>query len=166
MIETVKCPNCNAQVHTKNGNGIIRCEYCDCEIIVNNPTAYTPPPAPYPPRQTPQQFVPPPVITDNVNYAEKKKAWNKSLKTYLIIEAVITFIWCILVETNADVLFFLSFIASVVFSFAMPSKLLKTKPLSESEKVNGNFLNYLKTYLPFAGAFWAGVIIEVILESP
>lgn len=146
MAEIVKCPNCNAQIHMETGNGLIKCEYCDTEIIINKDII----------TENPAQMLP---------YEEKKKAWNKSLKTSLITETAGMFITSLLAETNGDSLFVLAFIASTIFSFAMPARLLRKKPLSESEKINGTFLNYLKTYLPFAAAFWAGLIIEVILES-
>ena len=139
MTEVAKCPNCNAQVHAESGNGLIKCEYCNTEIIIDNPAKMLP-------------------------YDEKKKAWNKSLKTSLIIQAVGMFMTSMFAMSN-QALCVLFCIASVIFSFAMPARLLKKKPLSESEKINGAFVNYLKTYATFGGAFWAGLIIEVIIEN-
>lgn len=138
MAEIVKCPNCNAQL-VNSGNGLIKCEYCDTEIITDNPIHLLP-------------------------YAEKKKEWNKSLKTSLIIQACGMFLTSMFAVYNSA-LCVLFCIASVIFSFVMPARLLKKKPLSESEKINSTLVNYIKTYATFAGAFWAGLAIEVFIEN-
>lgn len=106
MIENIKCPNCNAQL-VNSGNGLIKCEYCNTEIIIDNPAQLLP-------------------------YGEKKKAWNKSLKTSLIIQAGGMFLTSMFALYNSA-LCVLFCIASVIFSFAMPARLLK-KSLFQNPK--------------------------------
>ena len=166
MTEFLKCPNCNAQLHAVPDNKIIRCEYCDSEIIIDNNIQRTPIPV--------NNYISPKnnVITVNYsgttnyvnigNYPEDLQKWKKNFHKKLIIQAVMTAVFGLLMETGAEGLGMLMFIFATFQSFRFPIKLAHEKPLLPYAN-NSRLLDFLKLYPAFIGAFWGGMIIIAIL---
>lgn len=176
MTEVVKCPNCNAQLHTAPNVNIVKCEYCDTELIINNNIQNFS-------KQTnifPQQTN---VFSKHTSPAEEMKKWKKAFRKHLIIQAVLTAFFGIFMEADLSDIGVILFLASTVYSFVLPFYLLKDKPLSSSLNKNNNltdikiyisfanpnknnkFIDFMKIYLPFAGAFWGGMILIAIIAS-
>lgn len=151
MIEVVKCPCCNAQIHISQNSNITKCEYCDTELIINNNT---------------QNFSTP--VNNNANtgiYAKKMKKWKKLFRKYLIIQAVLTAFFGVLMEADATGIGVIIFIIATFYSFVLPERLLKNKPLSSKPHKNNKFLDFMKIYPAFAVAFWGGMILMAIILS-
>ncbi|MDE6835039.1 MAG: hypothetical protein K2J39_12465 [Ruminococcus sp.] len=168
MTEFLKCPNCNAQLHAEPDDKIIKCEYCDSEIIIDNNIHRTPPLQPVNNYINPENTV----ITGNYsgtahyvnigNYPEDLKKWKKKFHKKLIIQAVLTAFFGLLMETDAEGLGILMFLIATFQSFRLPIKLSHEKPLLPYVN-NSRLLDFLKMYPAFAGAFWGGMIIIMML---
>ncbi len=184
MAEVIKCPNCNAQLHTAPNVNILKCEYCDTEIIINNNIQNFP-------KQTnefskqinifPQQMNE--FSKQGNNPLEEMEKWKKAFRKHLIIQTVLTAFFGIFMEADLSDIGVILFLASTVYSFVLPFYLLKDKPLSPSLNKNNNltdikiyisfanpnknnkFIDFMKIYLPFAGAFWGGMILIAIIAS-
>ena len=166
MTEFLKCPNCNAQLHAVPDNKIIRCEYCDSEIIIDNNIQRTSPPV--------NNYINPenPVITGNYsgtvnyvnigNYPEEMQKWKKKFHKKLIIQAVLTAVFGLLMETDAEGLGIIMFLIATIQSFRFPIKLSHEKPLLPYVQ-KSRLLDFLKMYPAFMGAFWGGMILIMIL---
>ena len=166
MTEFLKCPNCNAQLHALPDSKIIRCEYCDSEIIIDNIIQRTSPPV--------NNYINPEnnIITGNYsgtanyvnigNYPEDIKKWKKLYHKKLIIQAVLTAVFGLLMETDAEGLGIIMFLIATIQSFRLPIKLSKEKPLLPYVP-KSRFLDFIKMYPAFAGAFWGGMIIIMML---
>ncbi|MCM1505531.1 MAG: hypothetical protein NC177_00125 [Ruminococcus flavefaciens] len=148
MAEVVKCPNCNAQIHAVPNTNVLKCDYCDTEIIIDNNIQNLS-------AQTNG-------ITEN--YEEKKKKWDKSFFIHLIIQAVLSALFAIFIETSS-VVALIMFLASAVYSFVLPFYLLKDKPLLSQSQNNRKFLEFIKIYPAFAGVFWGGIILVTVLVN-
>lgn len=156
MTEVVKCPNCNAQLHAVPDRNILKCEYCDTEIIINNMQNFSAQANGFY-NQTNNN------ITEN--YMAEMNKWKKSFHVFLIIQAVLTALFELFLKSGAYDIVPLAFIASVIYSFAMPFHVIGKKPLSPLPHENNKFLDFMKVYPAFAGAFWGGMIIIIILLS-
>ncbi|MDE6425885.1 MAG: hypothetical protein K2K89_07090 [Ruminococcus sp.] len=158
MAEILRCPNCNAQIHSVADGKILKCEYCDTELITDNNT---------------QNF--PALINDfsaQVNhyintgiYVEETKKWKKSFHQKLIIQSAMTAFFGVLMEADASGIGVITFLIATIYSFIQPSRLSKDKPLSPKPQKNNKFLDFMKIYPAFAGTFWGGMILMAILLS-
>ncbi len=157
MTEVVKCPSCNAQLHVVPNNNILKCEYCGTEIIIDNNV---------------QNFS---AQTNNFssqmnnhvnkdNYEEEMKKWKKSFHIHLIIQAVLSVFFGIFMEMNMTI-GVIMFIISTVYSLVLPFYLIKDKPQPQQSQNNNKFLDFIKVYPAFAGAFWVGIILIAILVN-
>ena len=166
MTESLKCPNCNAQIHI-TGNNITKCEYCDCEIILKNNTHennFTYNTLHNHPVINQNIYYnvpkPAPIVKNTINYEEKKKRWNKTLKITLTIEAMIPIIINTIINPLLRVLFLDFTIIEIIYSIIVSIILYNTKPLNEKEKNFNKFSNFMKVYCV---VFWLTIIIEISL---
>ena len=162
MTEFLKCPNCNAQLHAVPDNKIIRCEYCDSEIIIDNNIQRTAPPVNN--YVSTGNYIGSVNYVNTGNYPEDLQKWKKKFHKKLIIQAVLTAVFGLLMETDAEGLGMIMFLIATVQSFRLPIKLSHEKPLLPYVQ-KSRLLDFLKMYPAFAGAFWAGGIIMAILLS-
>lgn len=145
----MKCPNCNAQIHISPNTNILKCEYCDTELIINNNI-------PNSPQQTnsfPQQ----------TGFVEKMKKWEKERNKHLIIQAVITFFLSIFMEINLTGIGVLLFFIAIAYSFVLPVHLINIKPISPTKQKNNKLIEFIKVYPAFVGAFWGGMLIILFI---
>ncbi|MDE5583381.1 MAG: hypothetical protein K2J08_06730 [Ruminococcus sp.] len=167
MTEILRCPNCNAQIHVVSGRNILKCEYCDTEVIINNNIQNFSSQTNGFPQQIngfPQQmnrFLNQYVHTRN--YAEEMKKWKKSFHRRLIIQAMLTAFFAILMEEDFADIGAIVFLFAVVYSLVMTFYLIKNKPLSPLPQDNNKFLDFMKIYPLFAGTFWGGMILMGII---
>lgn len=166
MIEFLKCPNCNAQFHTVPDKKIIRCEYCDSEIIIDNNIQINSTPVNN--YANPENHVSTGNYTGSVNYVnagnypEEMKKWKKLFHKKLIIQAVLTAVFGLFMETDAVGIAIIMFLIATIQSFRLPMRLSNEKPLLP-DTLKNKFLDFIKLYPAFAGAFWGGMILIVIL---
>lgn len=158
MAEVVKCPNCNAQLHAVPNMNIMKCEYCDTEVIINNGMQNFSAHSNEFSKQINNQI-------STENYEEKNKKWKKTLRKHLIIQAVLSAVFGILMETDATGIGVIMFIASAVYSFVLPVCFVKDKLFPQQQQKNNQFIDFIKIYPAFAGAFWSGMIIIAILVN-
>lgn len=143
MTEVARCPNCNAQIHMPTNSNIIKCEYCDTEIIINEST----------------------ITKDELNYPELKKKWKKSFRNHLIIQAVLSAFFGIFMEADLAGIGVIIFFTSIIYCIALPCHLFNNKPVPPIPNKNNKFIDFMKIYLPFTGAFWGGMILIAIIVS-
>ncbi|MBD5159663.1 MAG: hypothetical protein HDT23_05400 [Ruminococcus sp.] len=166
MTEFLKCPNCNAQLHAETDTKIIKCEYCDSEIIIDNIIQRTSPPVNN--YINPENYVSTGNYSGSVNYVntgnytEEMQKWKKKFHKKLIIQAVLTAVFGLLMETDAEGLGILMFLIATVQSFRLPIKLSQEKPLLPYAN-NSRLLDFIKMYPAFIGTFWGGMLIIMIL---
>ncbi|MDE5556529.1 MAG: hypothetical protein K2J32_02370 [Ruminococcus sp.] len=158
MTESLRCPNCNAQLHAVPDGSILKCEYCDTELIINNNIQNVSAPINY--------FSAP--VNHYINtgiYVEEMKKWQKSFHKKLIIQAVLTAFFGVLMAADAPGIGIIIFLIATFYSFVMPKYLLKNKPFSPKPQKNNKFLDFMKIYPAFAGAFWGGMVLMAIILS-
>ena len=151
MTEFLKCPNCNAQIHAVPDGSILKCEYCDTEFITGNNI---------------HNFSAP--VNNYINtgiYVEEMKKWKKLFHQKLIIQSAMTAFFGVLMEADAPGIGVIMFLIATIYSFVMPNRLATNKPLSPQPQKNNKFLDFMKIYPAFAGAFYGGMIIMAILLS-
>lgn len=147
MIETVKCPNCNAQLNLQSGNGLIKCEYCDTEIILNENKA---------------DFDK--TITKSINYQELKTKWNISVITADIIQVAIAFIFFVLMDSRSDMatgIGVLVLIVSAVYSVALPVHFAHKRPINPAVKNPSKLSTGIMLYGLFLLSFALTIFIAV-----
>ncbi|MDE6672371.1 MAG: hypothetical protein K2K16_09245 [Ruminococcus sp.] len=118
MTEFLKCPNCNAQLHAVPDNKIIRCEYCDSEIIIDNNIQRTAPPVNN--YVSTGNYIGSVNYVNTENYPEEMQKWKKKFHKKLIIQAVLTAIFGLLMETDAEELGIIMFLIATIYSFKLP----------------------------------------------
>ncbi|MDE6798032.1 MAG: hypothetical protein K2J36_08500 [Ruminococcus sp.] len=160
MTEFLKCPNCNAQLHAVPDNKIIRCEYCDSEIIIDNNIQRTAPPVNN--YVSTGNYIGSVNYVNTGNYPEDLQKWKKKFHKKLIIQAVLTAVFGLLMETDAEGLGIIMFLIATIQSFRFPIKLSHEKPLLPYVQ-KSRLLDFLKMYPAFMGAFWGGMILIMIL---
>ena len=159
----MKCPNCNAQIHISPNTNILKCEYCDTELIINNNIPNSPQQTNIFPQRTnnfPQQTNNFPQYTGSV---EEMKKWEKERNKYLIIQAVITFFLSIFMEINLTGIGVLLFFIAIAYSFVLPVHLINIKPISPTKQKNNKLIEFIKVYPAFVGAFWGGMLIILFI---
>lgn len=141
MAESIKCPNCNAPIHITENSNIVKCEYCDTEIIIN-------------------QYK----TGSEINYPELKKNWNKSIITADIIQVAIAFIFFVLMDSDSDITIgigILVLFVSAVYSVALPVHLAHKRPVNPDVKNPSKFSTGLMLYGLFLLSFFVTIFIAV-----
>lgn len=141
MIEIIKCPNCNANIHIAENSNTAKCEYCDSEIILNENK------------------------TDNeINYPELKKSWNISIMTADIIQVAIAFIFFVLMDSRSDIaagIGILVLIVSSVYSVALPVHFAHKRPINPAVKNPSKLSTGIMLYGLFLLSFALTIFIAV-----
>ncbi|MDE5583379.1 MAG: hypothetical protein K2J08_06720 [Ruminococcus sp.] len=94
MAEILKCPNCNAQIHVVSGRNVLKCEYCDTEVIIDNNIQVTS--APSNNNVNSQNHLCEGDLFRKVNYVnpedypEEMKKWKKKCYKTMIVQAVLS----------------------------------------------------------------------------
>ena len=103
MTEFLKCPNCNAQLHAEPDNKIIRCEYCDSEIIIDNIIQRTSTPVNNyvnPENQlSTEDWIRKVNYVSAENYPEEMQKWKKKFHKKLIVQAILSALSVLLMKT-------------------------------------------------------------------
>ncbi|MDE5834319.1 MAG: hypothetical protein K2H26_02235 [Ruminococcus sp.] len=157
MAEVVRCPNCNAQLHILPNSNVVKCEYCDSEIIIDN--------IPYFSKSVNEISIKINKLVNTYNYTEEIKKWKKTFHQNLIIQAILTAIFGILMESIFVDIAMIIFIVAIFYSFIMSAILAKKRPLSPNKNQKNMFIDFIKVYPAFAGAFWCGMLIIAFIVS-
>ena len=151
MAEVVRCPNCNAQLHIIPNSNIVKCEYCDSEIIIDNLPNFS--------KSVNEISIKINKLANTYDYEEKIKKWKKTFHQNLIIEAILTAIFGILMESIFVDIAMIIFVVAIFYSFVMSAILAQKRPLSPNKNKKNMFIDFIKIYPAFAGAFWSGMLI-------
>lgn len=148
MIETVKCPNCNAPIHITENKNTAKCEYCDTEIILNE----------YKPcfENT--------ITKTETDYPELRKKWNQSIIIADIIQIAIAFIFVVLMDSDDDIIEgigILVLLVSAIYSVAIPVHLSHQRPVNPNIKNPSKFSTGLMLYGLFLLSFFFTVFITI-----
>ncbi|MDE6678294.1 MAG: hypothetical protein K2K02_04565, partial [Ruminococcus sp.] len=122
MAEVVRCPNCNAQLHIIPNSNIVKCEYCDSEIIIDNLPNFS--------KSVNEISIKINKLANPYDYEEKIKKWKKTFHQNLIIEAILTAIFGILMESIFVDIAMIKFVVAIFYSFVMSAILAQKRPLS------------------------------------
>lgn len=149
MAEVVKCPNCNAQLHIVQNVNIMKCEYCDTEIILNEYIPYS------------ENSI----TESKTDYPQLKKKWNNSIIKADIIQIVISFLFVILINAHSDIINYigiLTLLVSAIYSVAISVHLAHKRPINPDIKNPSKFSTGLMLYGLFLISFAVTVFITVI----
>lgn len=147
MVEIIKCPNCNANIHIAENSNTAKCEYCDTEIILNENKA---------------DFDK--TITKSINYQELKTKWNISVITADIIQVAIAFIFFVLMDSRSDMatgIGILVLIVSAVYSVALPVHFAHKRPINPAVKNPSKLSTGIMLYGLFLLSFALTIFIAV-----
>lgn len=150
------CPYCGAKLKLSKATNIVKCEYCDSEIVIRKGTA------PVKEIPVPQQTAVSDAV-DTEKYFTDLKKWKKITHRWELIYAVLTVVFVILIDsehTGAGVLCFVAW--STVF-WAAPSMVASKKPLSPNEKKISKMMETLKLYGKFLTIGFITLIIAAIM---
>ncbi|MDE6781178.1 MAG: hypothetical protein K2J40_06955 [Ruminococcus sp.] len=152
MAEVVKCPNCNAQLHIVPNVNVLKCEYCDTEIILNEYIPYS--------ENT--------ITNHGINYPKLRKKWNNSIITADIIQIAISFLFVILMDSGSDIaegIGILVLFVSAVYSVAVPVHLAHKRPVNPDIKNPSKLSTGLMLYGLFLISFAVTTFITIIITT-
>ena len=150
-VNITTCPHCGAKLNIQH-SGNIRCEYCDCDIFVENSDV------------SPQNIPQNPPLSTEINETKLKK-WNRKRKIFIAVHFFCVFMgWFAGMRDISDGAMVLFLLAGFSTFLLFPVLIAFSKPLSEAEKVNFKkskevLRQYLVMLLAGIIAFMAGAIL-------